>query len=415
MSDIKLPLLENRRVDTADLGEVNQTPSEHKHLHRTSTCAVDGTPGYDHGRWRTSSRWDEKRKKLLFRRNMSVGDVPLLEDAQDAPPSAESEDGSAGAMKGILLVIASTTFFSFAAVVVTLNTSIPSVETGLFRAVYSLIFGSLLTRFAYGVKALPFEAEGSVMTFLMLRGCADFAASNIFYFGCSQIGLGLATVILFTNPFWAAILAKVWLGEPYGMIDFLAALLAFSGVVMSALPSLSSSGSNRGGPYMVLFVFLASFFQAATYCLIKRIAGKVHFMQMTVSYGMVGILIGPGVLTYGVVAANKLAEPAPIKTLESYQVFLLTLLVAVFAILAQVLLNLGCATIPASLAAVIRTMDIPLALIFQYLILGTAARKLEIIGAGIVMVACVGLTVSKQLKANKKEDADSLSKAGDDK
>mmetsp|Transcript_8176 Transcript_8176/g.14149 ORF Transcript_8176/g.14149 Transcript_8176/m.14149 type:complete len:420 (-) Transcript_8176:74-1333(-) len=409
MSYVTVPLLEQqpaqRREETVTIGEVRQGQSPHEHLHKKNTSACDSRGVYDHGQLRKSSRLLKKRKPL-FRKNLTAQELPLLEDVVQLPQPAE-DDELLEFVNGIVLVAVSTTFFSLAAVFVPLNSSIPSVETGFIRSIYSLVFGSLLAHFICECQSIwPFQAGSTVTVFLFLRGLTDFASSNIFYFGCTQLGLGLATVILFTYPFWSAILAKVWLGEPFGLADFASTLVAFSGVALSAWPSISDTSSGKTvSPLMVLFVLLASIFQAFTFCLIKRLAGKVHFMQMTVSYGLSGILIGPGVMTYGVIAHQSLAEPAPLRTLGSPKAFLLSLLVAMCAMLAQVLLNLGCLRIPLSLAAAIRTLDIPLALVLQYIILGKPATLLEVLGASIVLVACIARIVMKQLMANRKDDA----------
>ena len=75
--------------------------------------------------------------------------------------------------------------------------------------------------------------------------------------------------------------------------------------------------------------------------------------------------------------------------------------VAFLAILAQVFLNLGCARIEASVAALIRTIDIPLSLIFQRLVFGQESEWISIIGASIVFSMSMLGTILKQLKAGR--------------
>merc|ERR1712107_388120 len=66
----------------------------------------------------------------------------------------------------------------------------------------------------------------------------------------------------------------------------------------------------------------------------------------------------------------------------------------------------GCTRIESTVAALIRTLDIPLALVFQYFIFGEAAEALEIAGAIVVLFACAALTAMKQLNANREDDDD---------
>mmetsp|Transcript_81307 Transcript_81307/g.204576 ORF Transcript_81307/g.204576 Transcript_81307/m.204576 type:complete len:463 (+) Transcript_81307:209-1597(+) len=404
-----LPLLTHQdsvhRHFSADMGEVEKSSRspEHRALWRTTTSCVDGTPHYNHERARKDNSFimRARRQKPFFRRNITSKDLAELQDA--APASYAEGPVQNSQITGVLFVIISTVLFSLAAVFVKINNSIPSIETGLFRSIYSIIFGVILAKVCYGQQPLPLKGKGIVLAFLFARGLTDFMASNLFYLGCTQLGLGLSTVILFTNPFWAAILAKLWLGESYGISDFALACIALVGVILSAWPSLMNENVSFA---MVLLVLPCSFLQAMTYCLIRRIAGDVHFMQMTVAYGLCGVVVGSGVIGYGVIAKQPIVEPAELSVLESASVTLLNLTVAGLAIGAQIFLNLGCARIESTVAALIRTLDIPLALVFQYLVFGEAAKALEIGGAFIVLFACAALTAMKQHKANREEDDD---------
>merc|ERR1712113_1047093 len=99
------------------------------------------------------------------------------------------------------------------------------------------------------------------------------------------------------------------------------------------------------------------------------------------------------------------ARPVPLSVLGRTSVIALTFSVAGFAIGAQVCLNLGCSRVgSSSVAALIATMEIPLALLNQLVFFGRAPKLLEVVGACVVLVACVSLTVIKQLKANRLDD-----------
>ena len=282
-----------------------------------------------------------------------------------------------------------------------MSTVVPAVEIRFFRSVFSVGIGVMLCRTVYTEPVLPFQSSNTTMTLLFIRGLTDYLASTLFYFGCAQLGLGLATLITFTNPFWAAILAKLWLGEPYDLKDFALASVAFVGITCATLPNLQSESMKTVNLGMIVLVSLCGVLQACTYCLIKRIHGEVHFMQMTVAYGLCGIFVGSGVMGVATAAKQPLAEPASVNVLGHTSVMLLTSLVACLAITAQIFLNLGIASgAQATVAALIRTADIPLALVFQYFLIGEVPQKLEIVGACIVLAACVALTVLKQATSN---------------
>ena len=419
--ELDLPTSRCHRPITTDIGEVNRSDQtqggssveepcqtqwvrvERKH----HTCAADGFAPYDPAKKRKDNTLLLRRlreKPVFFRKNVPTNAHAALQEA--CLGNAPGHDMETTNSLGIALVFVSTIFYSCASVFVKLNSDMPSVESGCIRSIYSVVFGSILTHCLYRQQLLPFEAGSAIVALLVARGFVDFAASNLFYLGCTELGLGLATVLMFTNPFWAAAIAKLWVGQSYSILDFALSCFAFMGVLLSAMPSFKGGRSSTAMPAIVFCVLLGSIFQALTYCFIKRISHHVHFMQMTVAYGICGVALGPCIMTYGVISQNPLVEPAPVGVLKSPKVLMLSLCLALSAIGAQIFLNLGCARIDSSMAALIRTLDIPLSLILQHFIFGKVPQVGEVVGASIVTMACITLTVLKQINANMVEDAE---------
>ena len=217
------------------------------------------------------------KQNTFLRPNTFAKDFAVLEEAA---PSAYTKQGSppSSHVVSLLYVALSTVLFCLASVCVRMNTVVPAVEISFFRSVFSVGVGVMLCRTVYTEPILPFQTSNTTMTLLVIRGLTDYLASTLFYFGCAQLGLGLATLITFTNPFWAAILAKLWLGEPYGLKDFTLASVAFVGIACATLPNLQSESMKTVNLGMIVLVSLRGVLQACTYCLIKRIHGEVHFM-----------------------------------------------------------------------------------------------------------------------------------------
>lgn len=321
-------------------------------------------------------------------------DLVLLTQQGVSIQKVRENDDAHSTLVGIFFVLASSTCFSLAAVVVRMDGRIPSDEIGFVLAVLSVLISGALLRVVYKEPILPVAAGKWIMLFLFARGLVDFSASNLYYFGCQTVNLGLATMIMFTAPFWAAILGAFWLGEPYTYKDFALTCVAFGGVVLSAAPKLQQGSS--GGVLEVIVVFIASVGQACTYCLIKRLSGKCHFMQMTMTYGMAGAPIGSAIMYFGVLLHKPALEPGPLWNVPQS---ILTPLVALLAIFGQVNLNLGIARVPASFAALIEMINIPLAIFFQYAFFGQTPATIEVLGASLVVCACAARAIMKQLSA----------------
>merc|ERR1719460_159756 len=70
------------------------------------------------------------------------------------------------------------------------------------------------------------------------------------------------------------------------------------------------------------------------------------------------------------------------------RVWTITTLIVAFALLAQATLILGVSVLEASVTAVVRTLDIPLAMCWAYMLLSEVPEVSQILGSGVLVVAC---------------------------
>ena len=85
---------------------------------------------------------------------------------------------------------------------------LPSLEIVLFRAILTLALSYWAVR-AAGVPSI----WGQQKRLLLVRGLLGAIGINCFYFSLVHLPLGEATLIQYTNPIFATLLAGLWVGE----------------------------------------------------------------------------------------------------------------------------------------------------------------------------------------------------------
>lgn len=321
----------------------------------------------------------------------------------DGTPSATSTAAHAGRLEsvrfrvGIAQVCASTIFFSLASVFVKLDTApsglpFPTLEIALLRAVLSVVVALALAKFVCGVSFLP-DVDLFTNIVTVVRGFFDFTASNCFYYACATLPISIATLIHFSNPFWAGVLGRLLLGEAYGPRDLALGLVAFSGVALAVWPELAGRGPARA-PLPTLGLVAAvhgSIFQALQYVTGRMVTKSgVHWVQANGAYGLVGTTVGLAAIFAFCprgLSDQCFVPPGLWTTREA----LATCSIVSCALVAQAMLIMGMGTIPAVLSATLRLLDIPLAIVWSILLLNAWPTGHQLVGALVLMGSCLGL------------------------
>lgn len=109
---------------------------------------------------------------------------------------------------------------------------IPSMEIVFVRALITLVLSWAAVRRA-GID----PPLGRNRRLLVLRGLLGAAALSCFMFSLTHLPLGEATLIQYTNPVFASLLAAMLFGERAGRLDVIALLVAMAGVVLVTRPA----------------------------------------------------------------------------------------------------------------------------------------------------------------------------------
>jgi drug/metabolite transporter, DME family len=136
-------------------------------------------------------------------------------------------------LKGVALVLAATIFWSLSGIFVRSMTTTDGMLIAIYRALFAAIalFVALVIRYRGGVIG-RFRA-------MSLRGvvlCGGFfaSASTLYIVSLAQAPVANVSCIAATSPIFAAILARLALGERTTILVWLAALIGLAGVIVTA-------------------------------------------------------------------------------------------------------------------------------------------------------------------------------------
>lgn len=146
--------------------------------------------------------------------------------------------------------------------------TLPSSEIVMARAVITLGIG------LWAVRALP-HPFGTQRRLLVQRGLLGALALNCFFWSVTHLPLAEASVIQYTNPIFAAILAALFLGESVTARGVAAIAGAVIGTVFVANPPWLGGAPHAALPWRgVLIALTGAFCSAAAYVTIRRIGKR---------------------------------------------------------------------------------------------------------------------------------------------
>jgi drug/metabolite transporter (DMT)-like permease len=142
---------------------------------------------------------------------------------------------------------------------------IPSQELVLVRALITLALSyASLRRAGLGVR-------GTHPRLLLLRGVAGCAGLTCFYYSLVHLPLGEATLIQYTNPVFAAVMAAVVLRERVGAREIACLAVSLLGVVLVVRPAGLLGGEASALPAgAVAIALLGALCSAAAYVTVRR-------------------------------------------------------------------------------------------------------------------------------------------------
>ena len=265
----------------------------------------------------------------------------------------------------------------------------------------------------------PLPPTMRVRILLLARSLCGLAAFSCATYSFGIMPLGDATSIFMTSPVWAALIARLVLGEKLKLVDVLANACAMAGVVLVARPPLLF-GQPVPGPFSTtnatnatngsadpasplssvgaLVMLIGAMFVGSGACAVRLIKryGPVHPAVIAHAYAFTTICVSPlGLLLPGQSPRVAAGLQDPLLA------WLYCVGVGVLAVPNQLLFQAGLLRTPAGLGSMMRMVDVPSAFLLQVLLFGETPHLLSVIGAVVIVVCTAGSAYLKWREGGK--------------
>ncbi len=257
---------------------------------------------------------------------------------------------------------------------------LPSMEIVLVRAVVTLVLSYALVRRA----GLPLW--GNRRGLLLLRGVLGCAALTCWYFSIVHLPLAEATVIQYTNPVFAAILAGVLLGERFGVRELIGVAASMTGVLMIARPSFLFADSAPINPLHIGIAVAGALFSATAYVTVRMLRNLDDPLVVVFYFPIVTV---PIVLPF---ALAGWIWPTPLE-------WAILVAIGTATQIAQVYMTRGLQLEPTGRATAVGYLQIVFAAAWGILLLGEHPDRWSFLGATIIIGGTLLVSLSRRAPA----------------
>ena len=250
---------------------------------------------------------------------------------------------------------------------------IPSMEIVLARGVITLML-SLAAVYRAGIRPVL----GSNRRMLLARGLLGAIALSCFYFSLTHVPLGEATLIQYTNPVFASLVAAVFYRERVHSGDLVALLASLAGVVLIARPAPFFAAHTSGiNPEYVAIALFGAFCSGTAYAIIRRL--PLERAEVIVLY--LPLMTIPISLPF---AASAWVRPTALE-------WAILLAVGITTQIAQTSMTRGLQLERTARATTVGYLQIVFAVIWGALLLGERPTAWTLLGALVIIGATLGV------------------------
>ncbi|XP_041939431.1 solute carrier family 35 member G1 [Alosa sapidissima] len=296
---------------------------------------------------------------------------------------------------GLLYALLASVFFSIVALLVKKIEGVHAVEISAIRCFFQMVFViPLMIYYNTG-----FLGPRDMRIYLILRGFLGSSAMILLFYSVQQMPLADATVIMFSNPVFTAILAWIFLKERCTVWDVVFTAFTLTGVVLIARPPFLFGERVAGleGDYHnhikgTIAAFAGAVGAACTMVILRKMGKSVHYYLSVWYYAVIG-------LAECVIALFVLGEwSLPACGVDRW----LMMLIAVLGMAGQTFLTKALQVEKAGPVALMRTTDVVLAFIFQFLFLNRKPTWWSLGGALCVVSSTSGVALRKWISSSRK-------------
>uniref|UniRef100_A0A8D2KRD8 Solute carrier family 35 member G1 n=1 Tax=Varanus komodoensis TaxID=61221 RepID=A0A8D2KRD8_VARKO len=325
-------------------------------------------------------------------RSLVVYDVHRLILGQEAGQEAKKTTCPG---LGLFYTLLSAFLFSVASLFLKKIEDIHSVEVSAFRCVFQMAF--VLPGLIY--YKTGFLGPKDKRIFLFFRGLLGSGAMILLYYAFQVMPLADATVITFSSPVFTSLFAWIFLKEKYTCWDLLFTMFTITGVVLIARPPFLF-GSNVTGierSYTdhlngTIAAVASAVAAASTFVILRKVGKSVHYFLSIWYYAAIGLIVC--VIALCVMGGWSLPNCGTDR-------FLL-ILIGLLGLGGQILLTKALQIEKAGPVAIMKTMDVVFAFIFQILFLNDFPTWWTVGGALCVVASSSGTVIQKWYQSSRK-------------
>lgn len=278
-----------------------------------------------------------------------------------------------GPAYGIALMVLSVVAFAIMATLVKSMSHVSAFVTAFMR--FSVGVGIL------GILALLRKIDLRFVRspLLLLRGISGALSVALFYLAIVKIGMGKSSVYSYSYPVFASLLSALVLKERIAPAKWLLIFLAFVGIVLISVKVSGGAGGWSFGLYDILAI-CSAFTNAISILIVKKLHGTDSSYAIFFAQTIVGFWVF-------LIPANLPQLTGPVS--GSY----VLILIGIFSAMAQLLNTEGYRHVSIATGSPFH-MLIPVANVtIGVLVFGEAFNTMEIIGASLVVLSCLGIMV----------------------
>jgi drug/metabolite transporter (DMT)-like permease len=146
-----------------------------------------------------------------------------------------------------------------------------SMEIVLFRGVLTLGLSW------WWLRRAGIAPWGTERRLLVMRGALGSIALMCFFFSLVHLPLGEATLIQYTNPVFATIMAAIFLKEELRAAEIISLVASLAGVIVIARPAaLFGAAADPIPPLYVAIALTGAFCSGTAYALVRRMRASEH-------------------------------------------------------------------------------------------------------------------------------------------
>lgn len=177
-------------------------------------------------------------------------------------------------------MIASSLAFSFMNILVKYLEDFSAFQIVFFRSSMTLVF---LTAY---LRHQKIDLFGNEKLLLWLRGIFGTISLILFFISLGYLKVGMAVVLRYLSPIFAAIMAVIWLKEQIKPLQWLFFGLAFSGVLM--IKGVDGSVNTVG----LVLILISAFFLGLVFVTISKIGKRDHPIVIINYFMLTGVIVG---------------------------------------------------------------------------------------------------------------------------